>query len=118
MTDTEKNIAIATACGWFDIENLNTMAAQGIWFGYPPRGSDAIIGKKERIPDYVNDLNAMHLAEQALTFAQYQIFQTELCVGWTDLKVEPHPRAPLSAAASHRAEAFVRAIKELHIPSQ
>lgn len=64
MTDQEINCAIAELCGWTQIENTNTMAAFGIWRGYPPVG--AIIGQRQLLPDYCSDLNAMHEAEEML----------------------------------------------------
>jgi len=44
--------------------------------GYPPEG--AIIGKKQTLPDYLNDLNAMHEAEKRLNGQQQINYCNEL----------------------------------------
>jgi hypothetical protein len=68
MTNQEKRIKIAEICGWTQIENTHTIVAGGVWRGYPPKMQ--IIGEKELIPDYLNDLNTMASAEKILTVKQ------------------------------------------------
>jgi hypothetical protein len=66
MTDTEQRVAIATWLGWSCIEDNSKplmMAEGSIMYGYPPKG--AVIGKKLELPDFLNDLNAMHSAIQS-----------------------------------------------------
>src|SRR6266581_1956651 len=67
MSDNEIRIAIAEACGW-TFKGDNTMLAKdAAWFGgvpnvwYPPNSK-----KSRGLPDYPNDLNAMHEAEELL----------------------------------------------------
>lgn len=64
MTPNERNIAIAEWRGWTQIENTNTISIDGIWRGYPPE--NAIVGKKELIPRYYDDLNAIYGAVNKL----------------------------------------------------
>ncbi|MEN6536678.1 MAG: hypothetical protein ABFD89_23685 [Bryobacteraceae bacterium] len=55
MTPNDQRIAIATALGWTEIE----YARNGIFlFGLDPER-----GEKRPVPQYTEDLNAMHYAE-------------------------------------------------------
>jgi hypothetical protein len=76
MNTIEDIIKLAEFEGWTQIENGNTMAISGCWRGYPPE--NAIIGKKEPLPDYFNDLNATHKLEKKLIFSRRQIFYNRL----------------------------------------
>jgi len=82
MTQEQQRVAIAEACG---------------------EDSDSIV--RELIPDYLNDLNAMHEAEKTLTYAQggemTLWIQRMTCAGYGP---------QLFATASQRAEAFLRTI--------
>lgn len=64
--------------------------------------------------DFLNDLNAMHEAEQKLSIEQFEIYQSELgktcygknnCLGWIT-------RDYILATASQRAEALLRTISK------
>lgn len=55
MTQEEKRIKIAEACGWKSIERLRTG-----WHGWHEQGP------LEELPDYLYDLNAMHEAEKVI----------------------------------------------------
>jgi hypothetical protein len=99
MTPDEIRIAIAEACGWWDI-------GSDVWGRRPP-SSD-----RQPLPDYLNDLNAMHEAEKVLTDAQWSVFGYhlgQLVLGtcnsydFADLASIAH------ATAAQRAEAFCRA---------
>lgn len=69
MTEEQINIAIAEACGWscikerteehVDLDSRTVTHITGI-SGYP-KGWDSL----NYLPDYVNDLNAMHEAERS-----------------------------------------------------
>lgn len=65
MTDNEINIAIAKICGWSQCEPK-------VYFNFSQTVSHAFIkdgayyGGLNSIPDYCNDLNAMHEAEKTL----------------------------------------------------
>jgi hypothetical protein len=75
LTNEQINIAIAKSCGWDLLD----------------------------IPDYCNDLNAMHEAENSIPHPSYfyQSNLTELCGGENRI---------YRATASQRAEAFLRTL--------
>lgn len=64
MNDQEQRIAIAEACGW-------QMALSPDYLGlHRPVGKPRPQGLWQTIPNYLNDLNAMHEAEKVLTHEQ------------------------------------------------
>jgi hypothetical protein len=92
MTQQEKRIKIAEACGWtvFSLD-VTTHFVRCI-----AKGPD---GEWGLIPNYFNDLNDMHKAERILTLSEEQLYFETL-----------HETAGNTmfyrAAASQRAEAF------------
>lgn len=72
MTEEEINIAIAEACGLFKIEPLRRTTRKGktdpngvvLWYCEEHHGGAATYA---RVPDYCNDLNAMHEAIKHLS---------------------------------------------------
>jgi hypothetical protein len=95
MTPQQQRIAIAEACGW---------KWAILWTGElhgKPTGEQ---GPFRQVPDYLNDLNAMHQAEKVLTGEQVDAYVTTLC-----LAVQPEPMLH-AATATQRAEAFLRTI--------
>jgi hypothetical protein len=108
MTNEKINIAIAEACGWTFINQVDKHP-----HGLPPDG------RKDRytspLPDYCNDLNAMHKAEATLDFEQAELFEDELCD--VTFKNNDGLENPLPcrfsvchATSRQRAEAFLKAI--------
>ena len=100
MTNEQINIAIAKACGW-DSDDIAR--------GY------TLCQFSENVPDYCNDLNAMHEAEKVFTYEEAQQFEGELCgiCGSENLHKEyplPFEFSVAHATASQRAEAFLRTI--------
>jgi len=95
MTLEAQRIAIAEACGYTQEEPW--MDGRECWShkDHPPH-----VGFME-VPDYLNDLNAMHAAIATLPF-DHQITVAELLAG--DL-VEV-----MQATAAQRCEAFLRTI--------
>jgi hypothetical protein len=87
MTNKQINIAIAEACGWKEES-----------FG--PSWYESVT----KMPDYCNDLNAMHEAEKILSDQQASAYITTLC-----LEVQPEPKL-YHATARQRAEAFLRTL--------
>ena len=64
MTPEQQRIAIAEACGWkLHSELDNTWCA-------PHQTDCPLAAELIPLPDYPNDLNAMHEAEKTLTYAQ------------------------------------------------
>jgi len=110
MTPTEQQIAIAEACGWRLIEDKykDGTSAGKSWVS--PDG----IGRN--LPDYVNDLNAIHEAEKTLNEDQQYDFAWNLDnitpdfvsqgdgINWEVVFALAH------ATASQRAEAFLHTV--------
>lgn len=63
----------------------------------------------EQVPDYLNDLNAMHEAEKVLKVEQHFTFQVELARVINTITY-PLNFALLHATAAQRAEAFLRTL--------
>jgi hypothetical protein len=108
MTNEQINIAIAEACGWIIIK-----ACDGSLIGKPKNEQ----GPMDEIPDYCNDLNAMHEAEKTLDFEQAELFEGELCD--VTFKNNDGSENPLPckfsvchATAHQRAEAFLKTINK------
>ena len=96
MTPEQQRIAIAEACGWRLFSQFKNLWA-------PPRSVVEYDCDAYPLPDYLNDLNAMHDAEnEVLTTAQMttmsQYLHRRLGVLWG------------FATAAQRAEAFLRTI--------
>ncbi len=102
MTAEQINIAIAKACGWTDI----TLRPHDMG-ELPPRlaGFHKETGGRKFLPNYCNDLNAMHEAEKTLTHRQLVDMQT--CLTHFEGYRES---LPFHSTAHQRAKAFLRAI--------
>ena len=108
MTPEQQRIAIAEACGW-------TNVAPRIVKNVKHQGDDITVGiwsDDGWIPNYLNDLNAMHEAEKVLTLGQRVIYADNLCIIWTgrDDRAVPIWFWITEATAAQRAEAFLRTI--------
>jgi hypothetical protein len=114
MTPEKQRIAIAEACGWkgpFQLEWLREYGREGedVWemCGTNPEG--------ERAPfsDYLNDLNAMHEAEDTLFGSVYDRYYNEIAK-----LIDPYDSntarfadfAVINSTAAQRAEAFLKTI--------
>lgn len=111
MTPEKQRIAIAEACGWRVIsvhqglslpENLEAWTQDGRCCRF-----------KKDIPDYLNDLNAMHEAENMLTDEEYAVFTL-----WLGPLTKIREREYISAPAAERAAAFLRAKGLYERPTQ
>ena len=119
MTPKSQIIAIAEACGWKWIQT-NFEAKSGLigtdsphsgnipyqGTNYPSNRHLPTYGKA--IPDYLNDLNAMHEAEKTLNPIQAAEYARILTS--TAWQSEQPVFAPMTAKADQRAEAFLRTI--------
>ena len=106
MSPEQQRIAIAEACGWkYDPAAAPNMKSIGIMCWIRP-GNDA--WQTERVPNYLNDLNAMHEAEATLTLRQRFAFRTFLIKAHRN-KEYPDVRA-ISSTAAQRAEAFLKTL--------
>ena len=104
MTPEAQRIAIAEACGWQD---FYTEANE--FRGTPP-GTWAYSNRtvyqdgSAPVPDYLNDLNAMHEAGKVLPdLYAYQLELIRVCE-------KTDGRSAWRATASQRAEAFLRTL--------
>jgi hypothetical protein len=105
---SDQIIEIAKYCGWSMIEDANSMCVGGMWVGYPPRMQ--IIGKKESLPNYLDDLNAIHEAEKSLDgdimdASSLRYRYSSFVYHLTDKKEQP-----FRASSKIRSEAFLRTI--------
>jgi len=103
MSDEEQRIAIAEACGWEMASG--TMRGQPVGI-HPDEIDSATAFDYRLIPDYANDLNAMHEAEASLSFADQRKYGRALK---SVLDASPDsPDHDWHATARQRAEAFIR----------
>lgn len=104
MSPEAQRIAIATACGY------HRNPATGMWDNGNPRLSRLTF----RLPDYLNSLDAMAEAENQLTTTNQQnLYQSniaEICWGDEERGDNQVVFNQLTANASKRAEAFLRAL--------
>ena len=108
MKPEQQRIAIAEACGWTNC----TSGPFNQCYGNEPRylGSESEAVVVAALPDYLNDLNAMHEAERAMRLddpmqadsAVYHMKLSAICGSSKHRMVH--------ATASQRAEAFLRTI--------
>lgn len=104
MNSNEQRIAIAEACGC-EID-------------YWPDGSGRFSVVKNNtyidLPDYLNDLNAMHEAEKVLTDEEYWDYSVKLetlyATSGSPKNVIVDERKIISSTAAQRAEAFLRTL--------
>jgi hypothetical protein len=93
MSDDEINAAIAESLGW-------SLAGTSIRAGRPP-GADYV--GSEFIPNYCNDLNAMHEAEEFLSGNSW--------IGYVNTLADIEGTLfGIRATARQRAEAFLRTL--------
>lgn len=94
MTDEQMRIKIAEACGWIHhhMRPSETERLQKKWYYL----SD--------LPDYLNDLNAMHEAEK--TFADDDVIAEKYWLALYD--ATEHTRWPYDATARQRCIAFLK----------
>ncbi len=114
MTPEQQCIAIAEWCGWVEIMD------RGVAFGaHVLTGRIKVEGGLElkTLPDYLNDLNAMHDAESKFTeqSAQdaYCLALANVCSGcvdWDSERMNVVAWVTMRATASQRAEALLRTI--------
>ena len=114
MTPEQKRIAIAEACGWRGISE-QFLVGYAPWRTepYSDRVNACSIADLDSIPldplpDYLNDLNAMHEAEKVLTDEQWPQYRDELrtvVLGGIRL-ISQWCKADIHATAAQRAEAF------------
>ncbi len=108
MTDEQIKIKIAEVCGWepYPAENVGAAARLfngSVWYRH---AESKTIATPSQLPDYCNDLNAMHEAELAAfktggAWGEYFDYLSIVCDAGND---------PITATARQRSEAFLRTI--------
>lgn len=114
MTDEEIRIAIAEACGYERLKGDPWKSTRTIAFipkgwsveRFIRHGEPAVY--PSMLPDYLDDLNAMHEAEATLTDEQHTKFRVMLAEVVRDVRY--FCRKYTSATARQRAEAFLRTL--------
>ena len=122
MSPEAQRIAIAEACGW---KGPNSDEVKELTKNWVTRDTqDHFISPvgvscgKAGLPDYLNDLNAMHEAESSMDMpfnSEYSHFLANVCVrcrGISEdmLEVGDGYEIALTATAAQRAEAFLKTI--------
>jgi hypothetical protein len=106
MKPEKQRIAIAEACGWKNADHPDAMKLKQGWtmpekWCMDPKG---VLRFNHHRPDYLNDLNAMHEAEQNIrhdhdSWGKYLVFLSRSA-----------PECRVFSTAAERAEAFLRTV--------
>jgi len=114
MTENEQRIAIAEACGWKIVETPG-QAYSNLSLQPDPKTYWRECWETQ-LPDYLNDLNAMHEAETTVRLNQFQavdyphnVFKVVTDLEWKGDMGYFFPMV-IRATAAQRAEAFLRTI--------
>jgi hypothetical protein len=110
MTQEQKRIKLAEAAGWKRIPAETVGAAAKLFYGdiWWRDAENNTIACADQLPDYFNDLNAVHELEKVLTDEQWPEYREELrtiVIGGIRL-VSQWCKTDLHATAAQRAEAF------------
>lgn len=109
MKPEAQRIAIAEACGWKYDE---IAVSHGIPKSMAWRNKETI--GPTRVPDYLNDLNAMHEAENTLNGSHLCLYASILFTvtnaGLGAQTIDHERWGLLRATAAQRAEAFLRTL--------
>ena len=116
MTPEEQRIAIAESVGfkWVENQRVRSNSQNGAWcstdgWHHPKtkKVSDAIYD----LPDYLNDLNAMHEVEKTLNDEQWERYRAELYNLMPKSFALPDcERSNIHATAAQRAEAYLKTL--------
>lgn len=115
MKSEEQRIAIAEACGWLDIhrgsrKRNRTPEGNTLW---ATKDAPTINYGREYsvVPDYLNDLNAMHEVEKVLNVETFEgVYAPTLETIVRRDKVTLSRWLTCHATAAQRAEAFLRTL--------
>jgi hypothetical protein len=98
LTDEEKRIKVAELCGW----KRGAKRDRGGHYWAMPGWYPQCTWVEDSMPDYLNDLNAMHEAEKTI-HDDYRDMYADYLVEISGF----HPLGVWSTTARQRAEAFV-----------
>jgi hypothetical protein len=105
MKPEAQRIAIAETCGWdCDPLEAHEWQSRGQW---ACRSDRKLVGLRVNVPDYLNDLNAMHKAEMKLSDPEaikYRCIITSMGIN--------NGYDPFLAPASKRAEAYLKTVNK------
>jgi hypothetical protein len=102
LTNEEKRVKIAELCELERVRHIDRTATGD--FHRIEHYKELVYGPGLPVPDYLNDLNAMHEAEKVLSPEQQSRYYDHL-THW-------HHRHVWKATAAQRAEAFVLTMEE------
>lgn len=102
MTPERQMIVIGEACGW-------QIHPKDKWVVIPPNSPNSV-QPLSTIPDYLNDLNAMHEAEKVLTRNQRHDYMDALEIIAGDLAIDEWD--VITSTAAQRAEAFIKTLNK------
>lgn len=114
MTNEQINIAIAEACGWNDVRRPNNEFGRRAYGWIRTEHGNRTL--ETQIPDYCNDLNAMHEAEGSLngwkidTYIGHLYESNQADIISPNLWERIAVRRSTHATARQRAEAFLKTI--------
>ena len=110
MTPDAQRIAIAEACGWSKNNEYPVGLDGSRPWANPLYESCWLVYDDWNLPDFLNDLNAMHEAEKRLTEQQEFHYHDELHKLCNKGKRHACYES-IRATAAQRAEAFLRTLK-------
>jgi hypothetical protein len=110
MNKEAQRIAIAKLCGFIEIHNWRGWNKEAQLQGKLAKG-----GYYQVLPDYLNDINAMHEAFNVIPEDKEEEFMTRLYFGddWQKFSINHcDPLGCLKASASQLAEAFLKTLNK------
>ena len=110
MKPEQQRIAIAEACGW-DCDPLiaREWKSRGQWARKTTDDQNKLVSLRSNVPEYPNDLNAMHEAEKTLSQKDKREYAYQLNGGYYTSGLDDTFDI-VHATAAQRAEAFLRTI--------
>jgi len=125
MPDAQR-IVIAEVCGWKRVPERDHLLPDGVLQALPEcfvHDEEETVWTEHDLPDYLNDLNAMHEAEKTLTKDKTKPLSTDQrclfinhlgkIIGcWTVVHEHNTLFQLAHATAAQRAEAFLRTIEK------
>ena len=131
MTEEQINIAVAEACGWKKLtvpleDDLGPIGDMTVTKWKRPSNPHGYVDPTSSVPNYCNNLNAMHEAEKTLAAEQEAVYVEALDrVTWEFIQTDARYNAgrlcvselQFRATARQRAEAFLRTLGKWEEPS-
>ena len=105
MTNEQINIAIAEACGWEEEDNESCWTVR-CW----TRDELGYCLHEDELPNYCNDLNAMHEAEKTLILTKRKEYLWHLALICCNCEEGSRTFETTTSTARQRAEAFLKTI--------